>query len=102
MIFFLLPFLWSQFLFKIDIFVITLYFFSYLMKKKLVTTQTVEEDNHESRCVQAIHHGQRLSKKLKRRLTQRTIEEVQALKKQSVDAVHILIYAAELVIIIIF
>lgn len=34
---------------------------------------------------------------MKRRLTQRTILEVHALKKQSKEAIHILIYAAELV-----
>lgn len=45
----------------------------------------------------AFHHGRRVSKKLKRRLTSRTVAEVNALKKQSKEAVHILIYAAELV-----
>lgn len=45
----------------------------------------------------AIRHSQRFSRKLKRRLTQRTIAEARALKKQSKEAIHILIYAAELV-----
>lgn len=43
------------------------------------------------------HKGQRFSRKLKRRLTQRTFAEARALKKHSKEAIHILIYAAELV-----
>lgn len=57
-----------------------------------------EPDNSESSAVvHAFHHGKRVSKKLRRRLTSRTVAEVNALKKQSKEAVHILIYAAELV-----
>lgn len=51
----------------------------------------------ERGALKAIHHGQRFSRKLKRRLTQRTIAEARALKKQSKEAIHVLIYAAELV-----
>lgn len=47
--------------------------------------------------IQTIHRGQRLSKKLKRRLTIRTIAEAKALKKHSKEAIHVLFYAAELV-----
>lgn len=58
----------------------------------------IETDNSEGTgVVHAFHHGKRVSKKLKRRLTKLTISEVNALKKQSKEAVHILIYAAELV-----
>lgn len=46
----------------------------------------------------AFHHGRRVSKKLKRRLTNRTAKEVAALKEGSKEAVHILVYAAELII----
>jgi len=60
-----------------------------------------EDDNDtvpdERGAIKAIHHGQRFSRKLKRRLTQRTIAEARALKKQSKEAIHVLIYAAELV-----
>lgn len=44
-----------------------------------------------------LHKSQRFSRKLKRRLTQRTFTEARALKKQSKEAIHILFYAAELV-----
>ncbi|XP_017084137.1 lipid storage droplets surface-binding protein 1 isoform X2 [Drosophila eugracilis] len=60
-----------------------------------------EDDNevvpNEKGAIKAIHHGQRFSRKLKRRLTQRTIAEARALKKQSKEAIHVLIYAAELI-----
>ena len=48
-------------------------------------------------AVQTLHKSQHFSRKLKRRLTQRTIAEARALKKQSKEAIHVLIYAAELV-----
>ncbi|EDW68333.2 lipid storage droplets surface-binding protein 1 isoform X6 [Drosophila virilis] len=51
----------------------------------------------ERGAIKAIHHGQRFSRKLKRRLTQRTLAEARALKKQSKEAIHVLIYAAELI-----
>ncbi|XP_034663940.1 lipid storage droplets surface-binding protein 1 isoform X1 [Drosophila subobscura] len=59
-----------------------------------------EDDNvaaNEKGAIKAIHHGQRFSRKLKRRLTQRTIAEARALKKQSKEAIHVLIYAVELI-----
>ncbi|XP_013112651.1 lipid storage droplets surface-binding protein 1 isoform X1 [Stomoxys calcitrans] len=52
---------------------------------------------NETGAIKAIHHGQRFSRKLKRRLTQRTLAEARALKKQSKEAIHILLYAAELI-----
>lgn len=55
-------------------------------------------DNDEGAVVHAFHHGRRVSKKLKRRLTKRTVKEVNALVKQSKETVHILIYAGELII----
>lgn len=65
--------------------------------------QAVDENKNnqngstEIHVFQTIHRGQRLSKKLKRRLTNRTIAEAKALKKQSKEAIHILLYATELV-----
>ncbi|XP_017040151.1 lipid storage droplets surface-binding protein 1 isoform X1 [Drosophila ficusphila] len=64
--------------------------------------KTPQEDDNEAvpnerGALKAIHHGQRFSRKLKRRLTQRTIAEARALKKQSKEAIHVLIYAAELI-----
>ncbi|KPU80560.1 uncharacterized protein Dana_GF16261, isoform B [Drosophila ananassae] len=65
-------------------------------------TDAPQEDDNETvpeerGALKAIHHGQRFSRKLKRRLTQRTIAEARALKKQSKEAIHVLIYAAELI-----
>lgn len=57
-----------------------------------------ESDSAESKPVHTLHKSQRFSRKLKRRLTQRTFTEARALKKQSKEAIHILFYAAELVI----
>lgn len=45
----------------------------------------------------AFQKGKQFSRKLKRRLTQRTVAEAKALKKQSKEAIHILVYATELV-----
>ncbi|XP_023175836.2 lipid storage droplets surface-binding protein 1 isoform X2 [Drosophila hydei] len=53
--------------------------------------------SNERGAIKAIHHGQRFSRKLTRRLTQRTFAEARALKKQSKEAIHVLIYAAELI-----
>ncbi|XP_055902619.1 lipid storage droplets surface-binding protein 1 isoform X2 [Eupeodes corollae] len=55
------------------------------------------KDSNEKIAIKAIHHGQRFSRKLKRRLTQRTLLEARALKKQSKEAIHVLLYAAELI-----
>lgn len=55
------------------------------------------DDDKERGAIKAIHHGQRFSRKLKRRLTQRTIDEARALKKQSAEAIHVLKYVAILV-----
>ncbi|XP_067618080.1 lipid storage droplets surface-binding protein 1 isoform X3 [Eurosta solidaginis] len=52
---------------------------------------------NENGAIKAIHHGQRFSRKLKRSLTQRTLYEARALKKQSKEAINVLIYAAELI-----
>jgi len=61
------------------------------------SAQNNVDDDKESRAIHTFHKGQRLSRKLKRRLTQRTILEARALKKQSKEAIHVLIYAAELI-----
>lgn len=51
----------------------------------------------EMHVFQTIHRGQRISRKLRRRLTFRTRQELSALKKQSTEAVHVVFYAAELI-----
>lgn len=50
------------------------------------------------RPVDALHRGQRFSTKLKRRLTERTISEARALQHGSKEAVHIVRYAATLLV----
>ncbi|XP_077297930.1 lipid storage droplet-1 isoform X2 [Arctopsyche grandis] len=49
------------------------------------------------KAVQTIQHVDRLSRKLKRRITQRTLQEARALKEQTTEAIHVLIYVAELI-----
>ncbi|KAL1508873.1 hypothetical protein ABEB36_003696 [Hypothenemus hampei] len=49
------------------------------------------------KAIYTIQHVDRLGRKLKRRLTRRTIAEVKALKDHSAEAVHVLIYVAELI-----
>ncbi|CAH2009857.1 unnamed protein product [Acanthoscelides obtectus] len=49
------------------------------------------------KAMHTVQHAKGFSRKLKRRLTQRTIAEVKALKQHSAEAVHVLIYVAELV-----
>lgn len=73
-------------------FIRTVSFFSFL-----VAAQNEAENDNESKAIHTFHKGQRFSRKLKRRLTLRTVAEARALKKQSKEAIHILIYAAELV-----
>uniref|UniRef100_A0AAG5CXT5 Lipid storage droplets surface-binding protein 1 n=1 Tax=Anopheles atroparvus TaxID=41427 RepID=A0AAG5CXT5_ANOAO len=58
---------------------------------------TQPDDSNEMHVVQTFHRGQQLSRKLKRRLTFRTRQELSALKKQSTEAVHVVAYAAELI-----
>ncbi|RZF35042.1 hypothetical protein LSTR_LSTR009634 [Laodelphax striatellus] len=50
----------------------------------------------ESKAAQTIHHVNRFSRKLQRRLTRRTIAEARALKQQSADTLQCLIYLADL------
>lgn len=62
------------------------------------TAPTEETNENGNKAVHTLQKGQRFSRKLKRRLTQRTFAEARALKKQSREAIHVLFYAAELVI----
>lgn len=47
--------------------------------------------------MQTFQHVRLTSRKLQRRLTRRTLEEAKALKDQSAEAIHVLLYVAELV-----
>uniref|UniRef100_A0A182VYP4 Lipid storage droplets surface-binding protein 1 n=1 Tax=Anopheles minimus TaxID=112268 RepID=A0A182VYP4_9DIPT len=58
---------------------------------------TQADDSNQMHVVQTFHRGKQLSRKLKRRLTFRTRQELSALKKQSTEAVHVVAYAAELI-----
>lgn len=59
--------------------------------------QPETDDAGQMHVIQTIHRGQRISRKLRRRLTFRTRQELSALKKQSTEAVHVVFYAAELI-----
>lgn len=56
-----------------------------------------ESERNGTPAMKTLSHGKRFSRKLKRRLTQRTLIEARALKKQSKVAMNVLIYALELV-----
>ncbi|XP_017772331.1 PREDICTED: lipid storage droplets surface-binding protein 1-like isoform X2 [Nicrophorus vespilloides] len=49
------------------------------------------------KAIQTSQHMYRFSKKLQRRLTKRTLLEAKALKDQSAEAIHVLVYVAELI-----
>nr|CAD7201208.1 unnamed protein product [Timema douglasi] len=61
---------------------------------KEVVPQNCEVDGRA--VVHTIHHVDHFSRKLRRRLTQRTLLEAKALKQQSEDLLHTLIQLAEL------
>lgn len=50
-----------------------------------------------SKTTRTIKHGARFSRKLQKRLTQRTLIEARALKEQGTECIHVLLYVAELV-----
>lgn len=54
-------------------------------------------DGPAGKALQTIQHVDRFSRKLQRRLTRRTLAEAKALKEQGTEAIHVLIYVAELV-----
>lgn len=49
------------------------------------------------KAIEASKHVYRFSKKLQRRLTRRTLLEAKALKEHSAEAIHVLVYVAELI-----
>lgn len=50
-----------------------------------------------SKTKRTIKHGARFSRKVQKRLTQRTLAEARALKEQGTECIHVLLYVAELV-----
>ncbi|XP_012167204.1 lipid storage droplets surface-binding protein 1 isoform X1 [Bombus affinis] len=64
------------------------------------STDTVDHDSSPSEPVskttRTIKHGARLSRKLQKRLTRRTLAEARALKEQGTECIHILLYIVEL------
>lgn len=50
-----------------------------------------------NKTTRTIKHGARFSRKLQKRLTQRTLAEARALKEQGTECIHVLLYVAELV-----
>ncbi|CAG9862716.1 unnamed protein product [Phyllotreta striolata] len=65
--------------------------------KSFEESKVIVANDPTGKAYHTMHHADRFSRKLKRRLTQRTIAEVKALKHQSAEAVHVLIYVIELV-----
>lgn len=51
------------------------------------------------KALQTFQHVDRFSRKLQRRLTRRTLAEAKALKEHGAEAIHVLIYVVELVIL---
>lgn len=49
-----------------------------------------------SKATRTIKHGARLSRKLQKRLTRRTLAEARALKQQGTECIHVLLYVVEL------
>lgn len=56
------------------------------------------ENPQTTHVVQTLKKSKRLSRKLKRRLTQRTLTEMNAIRTGSVEVVHIVIYGIELIL----
>ncbi|GAB1862272.1 Lipid storage droplets surface-binding protein 1 [Camponotus japonicus] len=50
-----------------------------------------------SKTTRTIKHGARFSRKLQKRLTQRTLAEARALKEQGTECIHVLLYVVELI-----
>ena len=50
-----------------------------------------------SKATRTIKHGARFSRKIQKRLTQRTSAEARALKEQGAECIHVLLYVAELI-----
>lgn len=73
--------------------------FSYSIPIYLANNQDTNDnsDETEPHAIQTMHKGQKVTRKLKRRLTMRTMAEAKALKKQSKEAINIIVYAAELI-----
>lgn len=70
----------------------------YLLKKDSLFAVCDSPNNEDmSKAGHTFQKGKQFSRKLKRRLTQRTVAEAKALKKHSKEAIHILVYATELV-----
>ncbi|KZC09407.1 Lipid storage droplets surface-binding protein 1 [Dufourea novaeangliae] len=59
-------------------------------------SQYVNTTEAISKTTRTIKHGARLSRKLQKRLTRRTLAEARALKEQGTECIHVLLYVAEL------
>lgn len=64
----------------------------------VVQAVETEENSTGNHVVQTLRKSKRLSKKLKRRLTQRTLNEMNAIKHGGVEVVHIVVYGIELIL----
>ncbi|KAK9884523.1 hypothetical protein WA026_007365 [Henosepilachna vigintioctopunctata] len=55
-------------------------------------------DTPGKKAMHTIQHVDRVSKKLQRRLTKRTIEHAKIIKEQGTEAIHVLLYVSELIV----
>jgi hypothetical protein len=65
----------------------------------IACTDSANTDETGNKAVRTIEKGARFSRKLQRRLTRRTLAEARALKEQGTECIHVLLYVAELVIL---
>ncbi|XP_018321261.1 lipid storage droplets surface-binding protein 1 isoform X2 [Agrilus planipennis] len=55
------------------------------------------DDVEAVKAIKTLHHVDRFSRKLQRRLTRRALAEAEAIKEQSTEAIHVLLYVTELI-----
>ncbi|XP_045465443.1 lipid storage droplets surface-binding protein 1-like isoform X2 [Harmonia axyridis] len=60
-------------------------------------SKDIVSPTNNNRALHTMKHVDRVSKKLKRRLTKRTLEHAKLIKEQGTEAIHVLIYVAELI-----
>ncbi|GLV42167.1 Lipid storage droplet-1 [Carabus blaptoides fortunei] len=66
-----------------------------LETEEIQPSNDIEES--AGKAIQTMHHADRFSRKLQRRLTKRTLAEAKALKDRSQESIHVLLYVAELI-----
>ncbi|KAL3277996.1 hypothetical protein HHI36_013338 [Cryptolaemus montrouzieri] len=57
----------------------------------------IASGSSQRKAIHTIKHADRVSRKIQRRLTKRTLEHAKIIKEQSTEAIHVLLYVAELI-----